>query len=195
VLIAAGNTQQAGWRQIVANGSGLGVAAVGVNPTETEPQDIYLYDVSNPAQTNNFLTAFPTPGLANAVSIYNGLAYVADGQAGIQVINYREYDRFGKPPAVTLSTNFAPGVAEEGKTVRVSANVSDDVQVRNVEFYVDTVKVATDGNFPFEHRFTTPLRSQQPSFTLRAKATDTGGNVAWTICRDIVAITRASLGS
>jgi len=192
VLITAGNTQQAGWKQIVANGSGLGVAAVGVNPTESEPQDIYLYDVSNPAQTNNFLTAFPTPGLANTVSIYNGLAYVADGQSGIQVINYREYDRFGKPPTITLSTNFAAGVAEEGKTVRVSANVSDDVQVRNVEFYVDTVKVATDGNFPFEHRFTTPLRSKQPSFTLRAKATDTGGNVAWTNLMTVTLIADAT---
>ena len=63
--------------------------------------------------------------------------------------------------------------------MRLTALVTDDVQVRNVEFYVDGVKAATDGNFPFEHRFTTPLRSVQSSFTARAKATDTGGNSTW----------------
>ena len=36
-------------------------------------------------------------------------------------------------------------------------NVDDDVQVRNVEFFVNGSRVASDGNFPFEHRFVTPL--------------------------------------
>ena len=47
----------------------------------------------------NFETRFPTPGNAGAVSIYNGLAYVADGTKGLQVVNYRAYDINGiKPP-------------------------------------------------------------------------------------------------
>ena len=29
----------------------------------------------------------------------------------------------------------------------------DDVQVRNVEFYIDGERVATDGNFPFDTVF------------------------------------------
>jgi len=49
-----------------------------------------------------------------------------------------------------------------------------------VEFYVDGVRVSTDGNFPFEHRFVTPrLSPTKTNFTVRAKATDTGGNFAW----------------
>jgi hypothetical protein len=68
--------------------------------------------------------------------------------------------------------------------------VTDDVQVRNVEFYFDvnndgvidptTERVATDGNFPFEYRFVTPLLKDQASFRLKARASDTGGNFAWT---------------
>jgi hypothetical protein len=59
----------------------------------------------------------------------------------------------------------------------VTANVSDDVQVRNVEFYVDGVKAITDGNFPFEFRFATPtLSADKTSFRVHARATDTGGN-------------------
>jgi uncharacterized repeat protein (TIGR01451 family) len=176
VLITAGRTTQFGWKQIVANGSGLGVAAVDPNSTNDGAHDVSLYDVSDPEQTDVFLTRFTTPGLAAAVSIYNGLAYVADSQSGLQVINYLPYDAAGVAPTITLSTNFGAGVAEEGKVMRVTADVGDDVQVRNVEFYVDGARVLTDGNFPFEHRFTTPLLSQQASFTLRACATDTGGN-------------------
>jgi hypothetical protein len=176
VLIRAGSTGQIGWRHLVLNGSGLGVAAVAVNSNSLG--DAWLYDVRDPQQTDVFLTAFTTPGDASAISLYNGLAYVADSTGGMHVINYLAYDTLGVPPRITLSASFPldPAEAEEGKSVRVTAAVDDDVQVRNVEFHLDGVRVATDGNFPFELRFKTPLRSRQPSFTLRAAATDTGGN-------------------
>jgi len=62
----------------------------------------------------------------------------------------------------------------------VSARVSDDVQVRNVEFYVDGARAFSDASFPFEHRFMTPLFfSGRTNFTVRARAIDTGGNSAW----------------
>ncbi len=180
VLIATGFTPQLGWKQIVPNGSGLGVAAVGVNPNPS-PANVSLYDVSDASLTNEFITTFFTPGNATAVSIHNGLAYVADGASGLQIINYLAYDALDVPPTLSLSTNFVPGQAEEGQVMRVTAGVSDDVQVRNVEFFVDGVPVATDGNFAFEHRFVTPLIAQQPSFTLSAQATDTGGNATSTV--------------
>ncbi|HYS54652.1 MAG TPA: SdrD B-like domain-containing protein, partial [Thermoanaerobaculia bacterium] len=164
------------FKQIVANGSGIGVAAVGVLPGDDGTHDIWLYDVSNPNVTNRLLTVLPTPGITRALSIYNGLAYVADSNAGLQVVNYLPSDTRGIAPTIQLETNFAAGLAEEGHPMRLTANVSDDVQVRNVQFYVDGVKVMTDGNFPFEFRFITPLMSQKAAFTIRACATDTGGN-------------------
>jgi hypothetical protein len=178
------------FKQIVLNGSGLGVAAVGVNPSAQSPpgqtHDIWLYDTRNPQVTTTFLTVLPTPGITRAVSIYNGLAYTADGAAGLQVVNYLAYDTHGTNPIITLSASFAlhsptNGASEEGKLARLTAGVTDDVQVRNVEFYLDGVKVVTDGSFPFEHRFVTPLRSAaKTNFTVHAKATDTGGNLTWT---------------
>ena len=157
------------FKQIVLNGSGLGVAAVGVNPGAQNPpdqtHDIWLYDARNPQVTTALLTVLPTPGITRAVSIYNGLAYVADGAAGLQVINYLAYDNRGTNPTISLSTSFTVtgtnGVAEEGKSARVTASVTDDVQVRNVEFYVDGVRVITDGNFPFEHNYRSAY-GQQP---------------------------------
>jgi hypothetical protein len=185
VLANSTNTTQFGWKQFVPNGSGLALVAADDNLALDGRNDIYLYDLIDPANPPSSGTEFPTPGIAFAVSIYNGLAYVADGGAGLQVINYKAYDRLRQPPAITLAASFplitsTNGRAEEGKLVRVTAAVTDDVQVRNVEFYVDGSRVLTDGNFPFEHRFVTPARTAtKTNFTLRAKATDTGGNTNW----------------
>lgn len=170
------------FKQIVLNGSGLGLATVGTNPRDDGTHHLSLYDVRNPAQTANFITALPTPGIARAVAIYNGLAYVADSEAGLQVINYLAFDTGTNPPSIALTAGFplSPGRAEEGKLARLTAHVGDDVQVRNVEFYLDGERVATDGNFPFEHRFVTPLRgASRTNFVVQARAFDTGGNATW----------------
>ncbi len=179
LLITAGNTPQAGWEHIVANGSGLGLAAVGVVPGP--PQNVSVYNVSDPAVVNDFQTEYVTPGTAHAVAIYNGLGYVADGPAGLEVVHYRAFDTAGLPPTIRLLTSTTAGFAEEGNVLRATAEVTDDVQVRNVEFYVNGQRIAVDGGFPFEARLLVP-----PSNTgggrlkLRAKATDTGGNSTWT---------------
>lgn len=181
----AQNTGSQSFKQIISNGSGLGVATIGATAIPSSDHDVLLYDLSDPAQTTQVISGIQTPGIAYAASIYNGRAYVADGASGLQVINYLAYDSGTNPPSIALSTSFtlsAPtnGLAEEGKLVRVTAGVTDDVQVRNVEFYLDGARVLIDGNFPFEHRFLTPrLTTSRTNFTVRAKATDTGGNFTW----------------
>ena len=127
VLIQAGNTAQFGWKQIVPNGSGLGLAAVGPNSTDDGPHDIALYDLSDPKKTDVYLTTFPTPGIARAVSIYNGLAYVADDAAGLEVVSYLPYDNKGIPPKITLVPSFSTNGVAEGQSVQMAALVTDDV--------------------------------------------------------------------
>lgn len=176
LLLNAETSEQFGWKQLIPNGSGIGVAAVGPNSTDDGPHNISLYDLSDLQKVDQFITQFETPGLAAAVALYNGRAYVADSEAGLQVINYLAYDNQQTPPTITLATNFAPGKAEEGAALRVTAVTTDDVQVRTVEFYVDGALIATDRSFPFEARFITPRIADQPTFTLRARALDTGNN-------------------
>src|SRR5439155_9752302 len=79
---------QGSFKQIVDTGSGLGLAAVGVAPNSST-HEVYLFDLSDPTDTSKFLTLFKTPGAAYAVTIHNGLAFAADGEAGLEVINYR----------------------------------------------------------------------------------------------------------
>lgn len=163
------------FKQIVANGSGLGIVAVGVDPSD-RTHDIYLYDLNSPADTTAFLTAWPTPDIARAVSLYNGLAYVADSAAGLHVINYLAYDNKGVRPSGDLSVTAPDNAVPEGGLVFIRASVADDVQVRNVEFSVDGRRVATDGNFPFEHGLRLPPGNVGGVLNLSAIVTDTGGN-------------------
>ena len=185
VLVSLGARSAGGpnsFKQIVENGSGLGVAAVGLNPRLDGTHDIYLYDLSSPSANPTLLTVLPTPGVAYAVSIFNGLAYVADGDSGLEVMNYLAYDTHQIPPAVTLEPSFSlsdptNGAIESGQFFTLQARASDDVQVRNVEFYLDGQPAVTDGNFPFEQVLQAPsITANKTNFTVRVKATDTGGN-------------------
>lgn len=178
-LVTHAPTPQIGWKQIVLNGSGLGVAAVSPNFFPDTTHNISLYDVSDPTNVNDVIVEFPTPGIAYAVSMYNGIAYVADGDRGLQVVNYLAYDGLGQPPTVSLTTNFTAGSAERGQVMRLTATVADDVQVRNVEFYLNKERLAIDGNFPFEHRFVLPAFAGRSDILVQARASDTGGNAAW----------------
>jgi hypothetical protein len=181
-LVRSHSDNQFGWKQMIQNGSGLGLACASPNSTPDGPHHLSVYSVGANGRSTVFLNTIETPGIATEVSVYNGMAYVADGAAGLQVVNYRASDTLRVPPTIQLASNFnlAGGAAEEGKRMRLTATVTDDVQARNVEFYVDGQLSATDGNFPFEHAFLTPVRTpEKQTFTVRAKATDTGGNFAW----------------
>lgn len=180
VLIAPESTAQRGWRQIVENGNGLGLAIVSPNNALGVAHDLWLYDLSDPSQTDVFLQAFATPGSARANALYGGLSYVADHDRGLQVVNYQAFDTAGTSPGIILSTNATPGLAEEGKLLRLTATITDDVEIRLVEFYADGDLINRDGNYPFEYRYLTPFASIQPTMTIQANATDTGGNISWT---------------
>jgi hypothetical protein len=169
------------FKHVVPAGSGpLVVADLGDN----NRQELWIYDPATPADTCTFITQINTPGDALAIGIHNGLAYVADGAAGVQVVNYLAFDIGDTPPFVELALGFEAAGVEEGKRVWMQALVEDDVQVRNVEFYLNGERVAVDGGFPFEHRFTTPRIADGATFTVRAVAFDTGGNSSAT--EDIV---------
>lgn len=174
------------WKQLVSNGSGLGLGAAGINTPITDPHHVEVYNLGANERQPVYSTTLQTPGVAGAISLFNGVAYVADGNSGLQVMAYLPFDTQGQNPTIALSSNFTlnptnrTGSAESGKLMRLSAVVTDDVQVRNVEFYVDGALASVDGNYPFEHRFVTPKVSlAKPNFRVRAKATDTGGNTAW----------------
>ena len=176
-------TSELGWKQIVLNGSGIALSADGPNKSDDGAHNVSLNTLGANGVTNQFVTTFVTPGIATAIAIYNGIAYVADRAGGMEVLNYLAYDSLRVPPTISLSASFSlqPAQVLEDQIVRVTANVSDDVQVRNVEFYVDGIKAFTAGHYPFEYHFTTPDHGVgKTNFIVQARASDTGGNATWT---------------
>ncbi|HRF04578.1 Ig-like domain-containing protein, partial [Accumulibacter sp.] len=167
---------------IAANGSGLAVA-VG-RPGRTNVLDVL--SVLDPSNTANFVTRIDLPAAPKDVVLANGLAFVADGTGGLQIVNYAGFDTKRIAPNVSITANgvdvdpATPGIQVlEGRTVRVVPTVTDDVQVRNVELLVNGRVVANDVAFPWD------LFAQAPSIalggntlTLQVRATDTGGNFA-----------------
>ena len=166
------------YRGIAANGSGRLLAAYSRGPADWA---LGLFDSSAPTNTDQLLTEFPLPPNAYKVVIYKGLAYIANGDNGLQVVNYLSSDVANVPPvvAVGLGPDFLPGVAPTNQPVSLIATVNEDVQVRQVDFFIDDQPVYSDGSYPFEYLFTTPTPAGQSSLTIRARATDTGGNTGW----------------
>ncbi len=166
-------------RNVTLNGSGLALVAA-------EDQGLSIYDVSNPEDTNVFVIVIDTPRFARNVAIASGIAYVADETGDLQVINYLPFDNQGEAPNITISSAVedldpeTEGIqVTEGTSISIQANVSDDVQVRNVELLVNGEVVSNDLSFPFE--LEAIALSNDPDAAIvevQARATDTGGNTA-----------------
>jgi hypothetical protein len=168
---------------IVANGSGLGVLAGAIDVGSLKAVDIV--SLVDPANNYNLVTRFLVPDAPSGLVIAGGIAYIAANTAGVQVVNYVPFDNLGLPPTVSLSAPAAdidvltPGMqVVEGTTVRLTTNVADDVQVRNVELLVNGRVVQNSVSFPFDFSAIAPtIAASGDTFTIRVRATDTGGNV------------------
>jgi len=166
-------------RNVALNGSGLALVAA-------EDLGLSVYDVTDPSATDAFVAGFGTHGLAYDVAIAAGIAYVADGPGGLQIINYLPFDNQGQAPNTEITSPVedldpdTEGVQViEGMDIPIISDITDDVQVRNVELLVNGEVVGNDVSFPFE--LTAVALNQEPEATaveVQVRATDTGGNTA-----------------
>jgi|CXWL01.1.fsa_nt_gi hypothetical protein len=172
-------------KRIVANGSGLGVS-VGRPGGAGGPSVLDVVSLTDPTNTNSFLTRFTLPTDPFSVAIGAGIAFVADGTGGLQVVNYRAFDNQSAAPTVSITSPVndvdpvSPGIQlTEGSAIPIRVNATDDVQVRNVEMLVNGVVVINDVSFPFEvSALAVGSTLSATSMTVQVRATDTGGNVA-----------------
>jgi hypothetical protein len=177
---------------IALNGSGLGVAVGRLGAVNV----LELVDTSDSTIVNRLITKFTLPANPFEVAIGEGTAFVADGAAGLQVVNYESTDTKGVAPTIQVlsaPTSVDPTAAGvglvEGQAVSFKVKVTDDVQVRNVEL----LATATDPNtgqtqafvlknsvsFPFDLSGVLPTIAAldgATQMTLQVAATDTGGN-------------------
>ncbi|MBN9693981.1 MAG: hypothetical protein J0M24_27375, partial [Verrucomicrobia bacterium] len=171
---------QAAIHDLAANDAGLLLPVVSFGGTSTLA--VGAYDVRDPADVTRFLTSWSTPGDTRALTLHQGLAYVADTVGDVQVLNYLAPDLAGVPPTLSFTANFplAPARAEFDALLRLLVEARDDVQVREVTAFVDDLPVSGDGSFPFQLEFGAPTQnSGRTNFTLQLRAIDTAGNTRW----------------
>lgn len=167
---------------IVSNGSGL---AVSIGNLAGIGNMLHVSDVTDPTNTSRFVTQYALPAAPKDLALANGLAFVADGGSGLQIVNYVGFDTQGVAPTVSVSVDGVdadPATAGtqvlEGRTVRVIPVITDDVQVRNVELLVNGQIVSNDIAFPFELFTQVPtIADGGNTLNIQIRATDTGGNV------------------
>ncbi len=181
VLLANRTTAQNGWKQLVPVLPGLALAPDGVALVDEPQHHVSLYRLGPDGTALDFQARFDTPGVSRAVVVDRGMAFAADGPAGVQVIHFAPVDTAGVAPEIALAADFPldPASIESGQRGRLTALVTDDVMVREVEFLVDGVRVGVDGGWPFEFPFIAPERTAgRLNFRLQVRAVDIGGNVA-----------------
>ncbi len=176
---------------IVTNGSGTGLLIGQSLRVSGDPSSVELVSTSDSDNNYDFLTRINLPSPPSGVAIGAGIAFVADGTAGLQVINYLPFDNQGVAPTVSINTEQldvdgdVSGIqVEEGKRVPIFTAISDDVfpsglrgQVRNVELLVNDEVVRNDLSFPWDLSLLTPAIAEGvDSVTVQVRATDTGGN-------------------
>lgn len=173
-------------QSLASTGSGLLVTAGNLRGPRGEA--IYAVDVlngSDPTNTGAFVTRINLPAAPKDLVLANGLAFVADGSGGLQIVNYAAFDNKGVKPTATISVSAVDADSNtdgvqvlEGRSLRVTPVVADDVQVRNVELLVNGVVVANDVSFPHEFFADVPtIAAGGSTVTVQVRATDTGGNV------------------
>lgn len=80
-----------------------------------------------------------------------------------------------QPPQVAVTSPVQGSNLLEGSTVTLSATASDDVQVAQVEFFLDGNLVATDGAAPFGTQVQVPAGEDGSAIEIKAVAADSIG--------------------
>lgn len=197
IITSAATIAQGGAADIELNGSGLAVVAGFVNPGGSA----IVLQTPYPNNTNQIFTRFTLPSFGQAIALSSGLAYVADGASGLQLVNFLQRDTGLTPPTIGLNPlagDINPSQAGvqlfEGATITLGNRITDDVQVRKVELLVDGTVVRTELSYPYELTTVLPTIAQTGNqAVLQVRATDTGGNstLSAPIVIDVLADTTA----
>ncbi len=180
IITSTATIAQGGAADIELNGSGLGVVAGFVNPGGSA----IVLQTPDANSTNQIFTRFALPTFGQAVALNSGLAYIADGTSGLQLVNFLQRDTGRRPPTVglnPLANDINPGQPGvqlfEGSTVTLGNQITDDVQVRKVELLIDGTVVRTELSYPYDLTTVLPTIAQTGNqAVLQVRATDTGGN-------------------
>ena len=177
-------TTQEAVHNLATNGSGLVLPITSFAGPGTLA--LAQYNGRDPADVTAFQTRFDTPGTARSVAIASGIAFVADGSAGLTVVNYLPFDSAGNPPTVEANlqnSDFDPAASGlqllEGSFVDFDIRITDDIQVQRVELLLNGQIVSSSIAVPFDLSTQIDILTKgttERTVQLQVRAVDTGGN-------------------
>jgi hypothetical protein len=187
-LLSGPDDNALGGTAFAASGARFGVAVGHSDFVFGAFRALDVVDLSDPANTANFITRINLPERPLGVTLGNGFAFVADGVAGLQLLNFAAADAQGVAPAVNLSVTSldidpaTPGIqVQEGTGIRLRPAVVEDVQLASVDLLLNGTLVASDIAFPFDLSTLVPTigaLAGAPTLDLQVRGIDTGGNMA-----------------
>jgi hypothetical protein len=168
---------------IAVNGSGLAVS-IGRPGGVAGTDALDLLNVVDSSKTDGFISRIMLPATPRDVVIANGMAFVADGAGGLQIVNFTGVDTKGIAPSISIQVsasdadlNKAGTQVIEGSSIQVLSSVTDDVQVKNLDLLVNGVQVSKSVTYPFQLSAIIPsIATGGGQVTLQVRATDMGGN-------------------
>jgi len=166
------------------SGNGL-LAFTGSGNDRAKGNRVGILDISNPSSTDRLLQSIKAVGPAYDLVFHGEFGYVAAGEAGLQVVTLASPNGTKKLPVISLDTGSIAETPLTGSLMRLTADVSAGDQVRQVDFYVDGKKVASDGSYPFEYRFFQDNASSSRSLLVSSCAEDIDGNVNCTAPKEL----------
>jgi hypothetical protein len=182
VNTAGGSTLNLQGRVIALSGSGLGLAGGSINGFGEMLRLIEAGDTVD--LPGKLLASFPLPDFVQGIAIAGGLGYIADGKAGLQIVNYLPFDQGTTPPTVQVAVPVnadidptTPGIQVlEATPLTLVGTITDDVQVRDVQLLMNGAVVKDDLSYPYDLTFDLPrIKDAGSQVVLQVAATDTGG--------------------
>jgi hypothetical protein len=89
-------------------------------------------------------------------------------------------------PKVSITFPVTGGILVSDTTYTITATASDDKGVTAVDFYINSVKVATDNSAPYEYTWSTT--GALGGYSIAAKASDAAGNTGSSASSDILVV-------
>ena len=191
--------------RVAVNGSGIGVT-IGSAGARSTTNELDVFDASDPTKVNQFITAIQLPGslveTPSGVALDGTAAFVADGSAGLQIVNYESLANGNNSAGPSIQITSQPKTLDptkpgltlvEGQQVTFGVKVSDTAPVTSVQLLAVTTDPTTGAtvttalqnnvNAPFDlNASTLPLLASLngASLSLEIQATDAAGHVSTT---------------
>lgn len=173
----------------------VGLTTVGPNAVNAGGQTT-IYNVTDPAATNRLALVLNARGRTYDSALLSGWVILADGQAGLTVMNVLSPDSAGVPPTLTWDSAAVDvdrtqnGIqVPEGAELHLHPQVSDDVDMVSVELLLDGEVAAIARTVPPELSVQMPLRAAtRDRVRVAFRTRDRGGNVTETDPTDLVLV-------